>query len=683
MIFLKNFYNFILTRIEHFKYDSAIDRAKVILFIFLFLEIVIFLFKIMFNLYTYYIDKSIYESKSEYVLIQDKINGLDHKMLSFKDSLDLISIKNIDHIEFYKDKNSIYVRGLIVLNDNFAYRFRNLYPYSVSTNLEPFLFSKNIPYFWSSLDNSRNYISEPFFQKPKFILIDFIKNNALQILFYGLFIYFIFRSLPGLTDKKYETILPSDIKVDLNSLVGMDPIIKIEILQLKDMILNSKKYSKYSVNSVFNIMFSGPAGTGKTLTATALAKALDLPMVFGTGNIETGIVGGGASTIKELFKEAERLAYYSKYKSSIIFLDEAQNLLLKRGLSRDKWADDSSNELLAQLDGVNSNRNGLNIIFIAASNFDSSNFNIDEAMDRRFKKKIFFKLPDKSQRREIIEFYLKKINSELIDFNSIDLDRFASITSGLSPAKIETFINEASLMSIRDNKQLNGALLLNAFERITIGLTSRSNTENLESRRRIVLHELGHFITEYQGLVNKGYDLEKIKSEIKIVKISSESISQFGVLGYVMNENDDTSLTTRDILEEEIISLYGGYASEDLFYSGPSNVSTGGFNDIEKISSILKKVVIELGMYSESKINLNILGLKNDTKMLEKIDKIAADLYKESFDRVSKNKDLILYLESIIMKEWVLDKDQLFKYIECFKEESNELSWFNYYWISY
>lgn len=642
---------------KKFKFSSTEEKFHKIIVLILLLDLILFIAQAAFYNFTYYKEKQEYNKYPKKVKIQEKI---DKNNISFTDSLKII--KNIDHIEFSKKNFHSY----IIDKDKFAYVYQYLFPYSISRNIEPYLIKHNIPYFWT--DKKINAVKKPELKHAHFIITDFVTENILKIAIYGFFIFYLIKSMPNMFNKKFEIVYPKDIKYGLNSLVGMDPEIKREILQLEDMIKNMENYHKHGIRNLFNIMFSGPAGTGKSRTASALAKELNIPMVIGTGNVETGFVGGGANTIQSLFKEAEVLAFNSKSKTAIIFLDEAQTLFVKRGQSREKWADDAANELLAQLDGVSSQRE-VNIVFIAASNFDESNMQIDEAMERRFKKKIFFRLPDQKERKEIIDFYIQKIDSKLLDIQEEDIEQLSKITSGISPAKIETIINEASLFAIRTNSVLNKEILFKSFERIIVGMTSREEKNNNERRKRIVYHELGHFITQFEYLKNKNKSLEEIKKEIKILKISSEAISQYNVLGYVLNEEDNTKLNTRHMLEEEMISLYGGYAAESFFYNGEENVSTGAFNDIEKVSKILKKMIFEMGMYSSYKVNFNIVNYNNlnsNQVLLDKTKDISEKLYTESYNRVKKYKDLIEYLNGVLLSNWTLDKEELFAEIEKF-----------------
>jgi len=549
---------------------------------------------------------------------------------------------NATSIVFVKGEKELFVTPYIIIEDKYAIKQKEQSGLSIAMNLEKEI---DLPSLWVKTLNEK-YIYEPVFKRAEPVLLNIIKENFIHIILIALIIWMLTNNGGFGKATTKEIVYPEDIDKTMNDLVGLDSELRNDIMQLKDMIDNSSKYIEKGISDLFNIMFSGPPGVGKSQTAYALAKELGIPLVIGTGNVETGFIGGGAATIKSLFKEGELLAYNNDKKTAIIFLDEAQSLLKERGHSREKWADDAANELLAQLDGVSSLRK-VRIIFIVASNFDDSNIKLDEAMARRFKRKIYFRLPSKKERVEIIEYYLKKTNEDCSEIDSNDL---AEISEGLSPAAISTIINEASLISVRENKKLSQELIFKAFEKNSIGHATRDITKE-KDRERIIVHELGHFIAEYES------------GESKIIKISSEAISQYDIMGFVMNKQD-FSIKTKEDLENEIIHLYGGFVAEELILN---SVSTGAYNDIEKVTEILKKMVMELGMYSSLKINLNQLGLKNEEETIKILTKTSERLIKETEDRVKRNKDLILYLKDILLKEWVLSRDELFKYIEDFK----------------
>ena len=173
---------------------------------------------------------------------------------------------------------------------------------------------------------------------------------------------FLFVQLKG-QFKSLKFIEPAQVHGSIDDLVGMDDI-KAEVAQIKDQYQRRAAYAEYGINKPFNVMFSGPAGTGKTKLASYLAKELRLPILFhSAANLETGFVAGGSNTLSRIVAMAKRRRH------CIVFLDEAQDLFMKRG-GRRKFDDDTANTLLSVLDGVRS-RNEAEIIWIVASNFNS------------------------------------------------------------------------------------------------------------------------------------------------------------------------------------------------------------------------------------------------------------------------------------------------------------------------
>jgi len=194
--------------------------------------------------------------------------------------------------------------------------------------------------------------------------------------------------------KSIKFIEPGQVHGSIEDLVGMDDI-KAEVSQIKDQYQRRAAYAEYGISKPFNVMFSGPAGTGKTKLASYLAKELRLPILFhSAANLETGFVAGGSNTLSRIMAMAKRR------KRCIVFLDEAQDLFMKRG-GRRKFDDDTANTLLSVLDGVRSKHAG-EIIWIVASNFNSETMQMDPAMLRRFQMKVDFRMPNREERLAII-----------------------------------------------------------------------------------------------------------------------------------------------------------------------------------------------------------------------------------------------------------------------------------------
>ena len=481
----------------------------------------------------------------------------------------------------------------------------------------------------------------------------FVVRNAVGLLMLVFLIFTLKNGLPGMGFST-NVIKPETLKGSMDDLVGMADI-KQEIAHLEEMIHNRSIYRSHNIDKPFNVMLTGPAGTGKTKLAGYLAKKLNIPLIQASGSgLESGLVGGGSKALTSIYKKA------CAQGNCLIFLDEAQSLFLPRGRGDKKWEDDTANTLLGLLDGIKSNE-GTGVIWVVASNFDDASTPMDEAMLRRFSVKINFRLPNKSERRELLDVFLAKKDADCVDRSNLDLEHVADVTANLSPALLETVVDRASMIAIQEKAVINTDLLVRAFERATIGLTDRATTaEKNKQRERIALHELGHFLMQIHPSLEKGMSLGEIKEKSTLLKISTESVSKLGALGYVLSSSDDVSLRTLEELEQDVMQLYGGVAAEELFY-GERGISVGSQNDIEKVTRMLNLMVNRLSMYSRSKLDYTQLqqeGSQRDT--LKQVEAKADELYTQTLAAMEQYRDLLEVLKSVLLERYVLSKDDIF-----------------------
>ena len=272
--------------------------------------------------------------------------------------------------------------------------------------------------------------------------------------------------------KSLKFIEPAQVHGSIDDLVGMDDI-KAEVAQIKDQYQRRAEYAEYGISKPFNVMFSGPAGTGKTKLASYLAKELGLPILFhSAANLETGFVAGGSNTLSRIVAMARRR------KRCIVFLDEAQDLFMKRG-GRRKFDDDTANTLLSVLDGVRS-RNEAEIIWIVASNFNSETMQMDEAMLRRFQMKVDFRMPNREERLAIIGHYLGQRADKVLP--DLDLRHLVDVTEGRSPADLETIVNQAGITAVQAGEMIGADTLMQAAERVLVGNVNTDTTEGTRAR---------------------------------------------------------------------------------------------------------------------------------------------------------------------------------------------------------
>jgi cell division protease FtsH len=287
---------------------------------------------------------------------------------------------------------------------------------------------------------------------------------------------------------------------------------------------------------------------------------------------------------------------------------------------------------------------------------------MDEAMLRRFAVKINFRLPNKSERRELLKVFLAKKHEDVVDWSNLNLDYVADITANLSPALLETVVDRASMIAIQDKLLITTDVLFRAFERASIGLTDRATTaEKHKQRERVALHELGHFFMQIDPHLRNGLSWDEIKEKSNLLKISTESVSKIGALGYVLSSGDDVSLQTLEEMEQDIMQLYGGVAAEELFY-GARGISVGSQNDIQKVTAKLDLMVNRLSMYSRSKLDYTQLQREGSSdEAVKQVEGKADELYTRTLDAMKSYKDLVWALKDTLIDRFVLSKDEVFE----------------------
>ena len=399
--------------------------------------------------------------------------------------------------------------------------------------------------------------------------------------------------------KSLKFIEPAQVQGSIDDLVGMDDI-KAEVAQIKDQYLRRAEYAEYGISKTFNVMFSGPAGTGKTKLASYLAKELRLPILFhSAANLETGFVAGGSNTLGRIMAMAKRR------KRCIVFLDEAQDLFMKRG-GRRKFDDDTANTLLAVLDGVRS-RKEAEIIWIVASNFNSETMKMDEAMLRRFQMKVDFRMPNREERLAIFAHYLHQRADKVLP--DLDLRHLVEVTEGRSPADLETIVNQAGITAVQAGDLIGADTLMQAAERVLVGNVNTHTTKERERDRRIIaVHEWGHFLVDLEHerkLANGNW--QQILAEMKTIKISLKANPRTNALGFVFHKQGSNLLKTKGDIEHDVRVLLGGMANEELFF-GEEGTTNGAHNDITRVTQLLHHAVGEMGMYRKTRLNFGALA---------------------------------------------------------------------------
>ena len=468
--------------------------------------------------------------------------------------------------------------------------------------------------------------------------------------------------------KSLKFLEPHQVHGSIDELVGMDDI-KSEVFQIKDQYQRRAAYAEYGISKPFNVMFSGPAGTGKTKLASYLAKELNLPILFhSAANLETGYVAGGSNTLARIVNMAKRR------KRCIVFLDEAQDLFMKRGGHR-KFDDDTQNMLLAILDGVRT-KSDAEIIWIVASNFNSEQMQMDEAMLRRFQMKVDFRLPNKEERLAIVEHYLaQRADKVAMD---VDLAHLVEVTEGRSPADIETIVNQAGITAVQAGGMIDADTLMKAAERVLVGNVNSNTTKERERDRRIIaIHEWGHFLVDFEAerKVQAG-DWDKIAQNLKTLKISLKANPRNNALGFVFHKQGSNLLKTKSDIEHDVRVLLGGMANEELFF-GEEGTTNGAHNDITRVTKLLHHAVAEMGMYRKTRLNFGALsdrGPNLDEETRGIMEAQSERLYGETKAVLARLKPLTEHLAGKLMEKGEMSlKEALFE-IRSFEAACYEFS---------
>lgn len=350
---------------------------------------------------------------------------------------------------------------------------------------------------------------------------------------------------------------------------------KEELEEIVDFLKQPRKYIEMGARIPKGVLLFGPPGTGKTLLAKAVAGEAGVPFfsISGSDFVEM-FVGVGASRVRDLFDQAK------KNSPCIIFIDEIDAVGRHRGAGLGGGHDEREqtlNQLLVEMDGFGVNEG---IIIIAATNRPDI---LDPALLRpgRFDRQIIVGAPDVKGREEILKIHVK--NKPLSE--EVKLDVLAKRTPGFTGADLENLTNEASLLAVRrDKKFVTMQEMEEAITRVIAGPEKKSKLRTEKTNRLTAYHEAGHAVVS--RLLDK-YD-----------KVHEISIIPRGMAGgYTMHlPDEDKDYISKSDLENDMVTLLGGRVAEKLVLG---DISTGAKNDIDRVSSIARKMVMEYGMSEE------------------------------------------------------------------------------------
>ena len=412
--------------------------------------------------------------------------------------------------------------------------------------------------------------------------------------------------------------------------IGGQEHAKRELMEALDFLRYREKIKKLGIRPLKGILLTGPPGTGKTMMAKAAATYTDSVFVSASGSEFVEMyVGVGAQRVRELFRRARAAARKEGKDSAIVFIDEIDVVGGRRGQHSHQEYDQTLNQLLTEMDGMQTTQNPIVLVMAATNRSDI----LDGALLRpgRFDRQIKVDLPDKEGRLHILRIQTR--DKPLAD--GVDLEHIARETYGFSGAQLESLCNEAAIIALRENAPaIRQPYFRDAVDKVLMGeKTGRQPT--LDELERVAVHELGHAIAS---------EVMRPRS------VSHITIAPRGnALGFVRQiPEDDSYLYTKEQLDQQIVVALGGAMAEQLIFC---NRSTGAQNDFLQAGRLARTEVMcglsRIGIVAEEHLQDSILD--------EEVRHILADIEARAHDVLAPFADSMRAYAKFIVEEESVD----------------------------
>lgn len=493
---------------------------------------------------------------------------------------------------------------------------------------------------------------------PRATWFDGFISLLLPLVLLGLLFWWLLSSMQGGGSKvmqfgksKAKLVSKETPTVTFADVAGADEAIE-ELHEIKEFLQDPAKFQAIGARIPKGVLLYGPPGTGKTLLARAVAGEAGAPFysISGSDFVEM-FVGVGASRVRDLFTQAKENS------PAIIFIDEIDAVGRHRGAGLGGGNDEREqtlNQMLVEMDGFDPNAN---VIVIAATNRPDI---LDPALLRpgRFDRQIGVDAPDLKGRQRILEVHAKgKPLSK-----SVELEVVARKTPGFTGADLANVLNEAALLTARSNAQLiDNRALDEAIDRVIAGPQRR--TRVMKDREKLITayHEGGHALAA--AAMNHTDPVTKITI-----------LPRGKALGYTMvMPLDDKYSVTRNELQDQLTYAMGGRVAEEIVFHDPT---TGASNDIEKATSIARKMVIEYGMTTQiGPVKLGSeggemfvardmnRGRDYSDKVAEAVDEqvraLIEQAHNEAYQVLTENRDVLDRLALALLEQETLDHHQI------------------------
>jgi cell division protease FtsH len=478
-----------------------------------------------------------------------------------REFLNEVQNKHIEAVSLIKDINTNGINALVAVDNQYNSDLPEL---------------PNLHYLETGLDKVNSLVLDSLLNNDIYYKIVQTNNNPMSglnipnliinaVLFYFLFNFLLslfqqFRGGNGggfggpmnpMNAGKLQSkglIKSEDINTSFDDVAGCNEA-KYELQEVVDFLKNPEKFETAGAKVPKGVLLEGPPGTGKTLLARAVAGEADVSFIqISASEFIQMFVGVGASRVRDLFKLARENS------PCVIFIDEIDAVGRKRGEQfgggGNEEREQTLNQILTNMDGFEKTES---VVVLAATNRADI---LDSALTRsgRFDRKIQVGLPDTNGRRKILDVHLRDKFVE----PSTDLDEIAALTGGFSGADIENMANEAAILALRQNKTLlNSSNLVDAFEKIVIGLPKLSKETNKNEERLVAYHEAGHTLMAL--LFKEFFDVRK-------VTINANTNGAGGYTLFTPKEQYSSYATKKYILANLIVTM-GGRAAEIILFN--------------------------------------------------------------------------------------------------------------------
>ena len=465
----------------------------------------------------------------------------------------------------------------------------------------------------------------------------------------------------GISKNKAKVYMEKKTGVTFQDVAGQDEA-KESLQEIIDFLHNPIKYTEIGAKLPKGALLVGPPGTGKTLIAKAVAGEAGVPFfsISGSDFVEM-FVGLGASRVRDLFKEAAKVA------PCIIFIDEIDAV----GGARDNRFgsnsehDQTLNSLLGEIDGFDSTKG---IVVLAATNRPET---LDKALLRpgRFDRRIIMDTPNFQGRLDTLKVHTRKIRLA----EDVDLKKIAQTASGAVGADLANLVNEAALRAVRKGRKLvTQEDLLTAFETVMMGSEKKNSVRTETERRMTAYHEVGHALVAA---------LEKNSMPVSKITIIPRTGGSLGATMYIPDE--EKNLYTREDLIAKIHALLGGRAAEEVVFG---TMTTGASNDLQRATGLARDMIArygrskELGLLSPTVVTNQYLdgqsSLDCSQEIAATVDKAARSLlescYEENKKLLTENRALLDEISEYLLTKETITGEELMAFVNASKTPTSE-----------